>query len=364
MQVDDDTFAHYQKNTPELLDAVVVGEAEHVMRRDPETDYCVKFSDGWCSIQQTYGEDALGDACYFFPRVTRLLGGTLLQTASLSCPEIARLALFEENSSRSHYEAEDDVARLPLTLRDYLPSALQAEDALAIHRAFLVAASSETVSVEQMIAQLHSVAQSLACLDMTSWASAVDFYLNTAATRLPSAESHLADPFNLFYALSGLVAATTPTKRPRLDLVLNTMREALALTEGASSLAEGQSVPLTPFHLERYRVMQQQWVSENARLQPLFRRWLQVQLKAALFPFSGFGDSLPNRVAIMGIRFATLKLALQCHLFQHQTLSDEALLTIAQSLSRFMDHLADPAFSVRIYEETGWLRLDRLRGIL
>ena len=50
MQLDPVRKKLYEKEAPELMDAVTSGEAELIMKRDPETDYCVKFDDGWCSI--------------------------------------------------------------------------------------------------------------------------------------------------------------------------------------------------------------------------------------------------------------------------------------------------------------------------
>jgi len=37
---------------------------------------------------------------------------------------------------------------------------------------------------------------------------------------------------------------------------------------------------------------------------------------------------------------------------------------IIQSLSRLLDHLGDPAFSLKIYAETGWIKEARMRGLL
>lgn len=75
MQLDDVTFRKYESEAPELLDAVAQGhDGGHIMRRDKQTDFCVKFTDGLCGIHKDYGSDFLGDACHFFPRVTRQVG--------------------------------------------------------------------------------------------------------------------------------------------------------------------------------------------------------------------------------------------------------------------------------------------------
>jgi hypothetical protein len=65
------------------------------------------------------------------------------------------------------------------------------------------------------------------------------------------------------------------------------------------------------------------------------------------------------------VRFATFKLALMSASVIHKIeLPEETVVRIAQSLSRFLDHLGDAYFSLKIYGETGWDQEARLRGLL
>jgi len=134
MQLTKETVDKYTREAPELMEAVSTGEAEFIMRRDPVTDYCVKFDAGWCGIHRDYGEDFLGDACHFYPRVTRALGGTIITTAALSCPETARLMLYGDDTLAMGARSE---MRTPFSLRNVLPEHLNEDAALAIHQQFL-----------------------------------------------------------------------------------------------------------------------------------------------------------------------------------------------------------------------------------
>ncbi|MFS0919248.1 flagellin lysine-N-methylase [Brevibacillus sp. 179-C 1.1 NHS] len=49
--------------------------------------------DGLCEIQLKLGEDYLSTTCAEYPRVTNVINGGFEQSASMSCPEAARLAL-------------------------------------------------------------------------------------------------------------------------------------------------------------------------------------------------------------------------------------------------------------------------------
>lgn len=53
--------------------------------------------DQLCTIQLKLGEDYLSDTCKFYPRVTNRVNGILEKSATLSCPEAARLALLNPN---------------------------------------------------------------------------------------------------------------------------------------------------------------------------------------------------------------------------------------------------------------------------
>jgi len=54
-----------------------------------------------------------------------------------------------------------------------------------------------------------------------------------------------------------------------------------------------------------------------------------------------------------------------CSCFEKTSLlTEEELVRVIQGLSRFLDHLADPTLSIKIYQEVGWLREARLRSLI
>jgi len=356
MQVDKATVARYEAEAPELMEFVTSGEAEHIMKRDAETDYCVKFDKGWCGIHAAKGTDFLGDACHFFPRVTRQLGDTVLQTATISCPEVARRALL---ASTDTDWAEPETGRTPFSLTNYLPDGLENDKALDVHKAFLQAAIAEDASAGQIVARLHAVVQSMQMVDIATWPMAVEFYLKSADSRLSSPEAKTEDPFHLYHSLAGLVGAARKSNRPRLEAVLETLEKALDIQTDITTGA----IDFGPDSMKNLQSMREGWQFVNDQWQPYFKRWIRAQLGTALFPFAGFGETLTDRITIIGVRLATLQLALQSHLFVHQTLTEEDAITITQSLARFLDHLADPTLTMQIYNETGWVKTSRLQGL-
>lgn len=358
--MDDATISRYQNHAPELLDAVTEGhDGGHIMRRDPKSDFCVKFTDGLCGIHRDYGSDFLGDACHFYPRVTRKISDEVVMTALMSCPEVARLALFADDAFMLNEGAVD---RLPYTLKDYAPEGMSAADALEVHQAFIAAALDDTHTAAHNLARIVSVAHSLAAFGSESWKMAVPFYLKSAHERLAAAEASNVDPFNLLHALMGIVSAAGAQNRPRLLDTIADMEKALHVKldwEGLGIRATGDSVAA-------FAQMEEEWNQHYARqFEPVLRRWVAMQLSVALFPFSGFGQTVQDRALIIGVRFATVRLALMsaCHM-AGSAIEEAQTVRIIQSLSRVLDHLADPQLSLKVYEEPGWLREARLRALM
>lgn len=359
MQLDDTRFALYQSKAPELLSAVTSGEAAHIMRRDPATDYCVKFEGGLCGIHKKYGTDFLGDACHFYPRITRKFGDTYLQSASLSCPEIVRLALYGDTPFVPSSVVTD---RTPTQMKEYLPEGITADQAIELQHLFVNAVADESVSPEHALMRLHTVGQSLSTLPQKEWPSAAPFFLRMADGRLLEPEHDSADGYRLVQILEGLVGAAKPSSRPRLDETRKEMQNTLGIRIAANTF----DILSESGDFGTYSRLCALWKKSAAnQMAPILRRWLQAQLTMMGFPFSGFGTTLNERTMLLAGRFATLRLALMSAMDKQGTPPDAATtVRIVQSLSRFIDHLAEPAFTLLAYEEAGWNDPARLRGLV
>ena len=353
MQVDPARIALYKKEAPELLQAVTSGEAEHIMRRDPVTDYCVKFDNGLCSIHKARGTNFLGDACHFYPRITRRFGEAHLQSASLSCPEITRLILY---GVAPFAPDELSLERLPSTLNNYLPEEITATDAFAVQRAFLEIGDDETITAERMLMRIVSTAHSLHRIAKKDWIGGIKFILRMSESTLPNPEIDFADGYHLMQVLEALIGASKPSVRPRLDATRQSILQALDI----KITADNYEVVTQSGDFTTYQKLWERWQESRPQMAPILKRWLQAQITMSSFPFSGFGRDLQERAVTLAIRFATLRLALM----SAPSLEQSEVIRIVQSFSRFIDHLADPELSMLAYKELGWTSLARLRGVV
>lgn len=360
MQLDSITQARYTREAPELFESVTGSGENAIMKRDPASDFCVKFEGGLCGIQSRYGEQFLGDACFFYPRSARMLGGEVAMTGTLSCPEIARLSLLRETDPFAPSMVGTE--RLPLSLTDYLPEGLNPTQAKAIHRRFLDSALDEAATPERNCMRIFTSADSLSHITASAWPDAVPFYFEHADASLLAPESSETDPVYLLQALCGLVTAAKYLHHFRLMQTIREMEQALHVTIRMDSLM----IAALPDSAHAVQALQTRWKNEwQAQFAPLLRRYLAMQVSLALFPFAGFGMTLPQRAAVIGIRFATVKLALMslCQATNGKP-QETDVVRVVQSISRFLDHLAEADFSIKIYTETGWLKPARLRGLL
>lgn len=359
MQVDDGTRARYDERFPELHEFVEkLEDGTHVMRKDPNTGFCVKFEGGLCSLHKKYGEDALGDACHFYPRSARALSNEVVVTGAMSCPEMARLQLIE--GALSHAPATTD--RLHFSIKDYTLGGLSSQSAWGVHQSFTQCVANSDQQAEWLVLMLLATVQGLETLEAEKWPEAAPFYLRMAEGRMVPAEADVADPLNVFLSLVALFSMAHGLKNPRLEALIARVGTALDVTIDGPNF-ELRHGPKTPEVLDS---LKEAWEARGEMVAaPWLRRWLHAQLSQSLFPFAGFGDSLSDRVVIIGVRLALLKLCLATRLLgRTEMLTAEEMVEDAQVLARFMDHLADPTMSMNIYQDTGWVRMARLRGLL
>lgn len=356
MQVDDATIARYREQAPELLEAVEEDNGLMVMRRNPATRHCIKMEDGWCSIHKKFGSEMLGDACHFYPRVTRMCGGKTLMTATPSCPEVVRLLLAMEDPFTP---VTHTIERVPHQMKQYLPEGVDEAVAIAVHEAMLETAMDQTIAPEQALARLSSVARSLPMLDKKTLDQSVPVYLRLADGRLPAPESHPADHFNLLHALCGLIVASQKPVSPRLQQTISDMETALKVTLDWQNTL----IQLSEKSEGAVQKIWDDWRESSGHYDHALRRFLALQCSLHFFPFAGLGNMAQEKITFIGVRFSIIKLALACAHHLHGALPEEEVVRIIQSLSRFLDHLGDATFSLAIFNETGWIKEARLRAL-
>ncbi len=370
MQIGAATIAKYEKYAPELLQAVDVANDGNIMKRDSCSDFCVKYEAGLCSIHRDYGEDFLGDACNFFPRATRKMGSHILMSAALSCPEIVRLCVINEgvisngavNNDADNYYDKVQTANLPESIKDYALSDLSDNDAVAFHQILVQHVLSPNITAEQALINITTTLDALAMQPTENWAGATPMYLKFAQGRMAKPQANIADAFNLANILAMLANLTTNQINPRLTNTINLITQALNVQFDANA----GTLILGNDSAEIWQNASEKWLAEwQTPLQPVLKKWLATELALNFFPFSGLGDDFVQRLTILCVRYATVRLAIIAHHITHNAMpSDVELVVIIQSLARFLDHLSDAETMLNFCDQAGWNTQNRLNGLL
>lgn len=336
MPIDAAQIEHYQANAPELLDLIDKNAKE--MRRDAAGD-CTALEGGLCAIHAKYGEGFLGDSCHFFPRLFQRRGEEGRMAASLSCPEAARLFAVHATP----------LALAPLAI-DRLPPRIAAPftDAReeALHETCIAYVQDAAYTPETIMARLIRQAYRWETMPREQWA-----WHDVTTSTAP--EARASDPLALLYALM-LLSQFSGQKSARLREMAATMENALA----ASLDWEVRTIHSSPDTVLRIEALRAAPPGEAT--QELMRHWIALQLVSAAFPFGGLHRvNIRERITLIAVRFATLRLALAC--VPHDTASQA---DTVQRLARLHDHLSDPALPLTLYADAGWSSEARLLGLV
>lgn len=361
IQMDDMIIRKYKEESPELLKHIIKEEHGHAMQVRPDNGACCQLENGLCNIHLQKGTDFLSDACHFYPRITRSLGDIIVMNATLSCPEIARLALTEKEAFKQIEMLLPD--RVPLSIKNYLPEGLTAHSAQDIILLFNRLFNNPNYSTEENILRLLSIARALDAISPADWKTAIPVYADMAESLLPQAEPNPIDKINLLHALAGIAIATRAQFKPRLHKIIQTISSVLQINLNW----ETGSISTPKSSLTSIQLVQQAWDDTYKKLyEDTFSKWLLAQISASFFPFINLTQkTIYEQAVLIAGQFATVKLAFACISYaEGKELSIAEQITIIQSIARCYEHLANPRFILDIYESAGWIRESRLRALI
>jgi lysine-N-methylase len=358
MQVDDAHINLYNSKLSELSFFVTEEAGCKVMKRDSKTDKCLKLEEGLCGIHKQFGADALGDACYFYPRITRKVEGSVLQSATLSCPETARLVLYGD----SPFSLENiQVNRLPESIKEVLTKGVTAEDFFLVQQKILTAIE-ESENVTKALEKLIGCIYSFQLFASERWAGGISLFLNSAESKLPEIKRNEEDFYHILITTYGLLHATHKKPNPRFREVLEKIQSKLGIMIDSNTLEVATMNNETPYFQPMINIWQQ---NSASGLDKVMKRWLQAQVVMHAYPYAGFGSDIRGKTMNLIVRFAITRLGLMAYTDNEgNPPSEEDVIKVVQSVSRFMDHLGSPELSEKLYANMNWNEESYMRGLV
>jgi hypothetical protein len=251
--------------------------------------------------------------------------------------------------------------RLPYTVKDYAQAEFNNDQALIIHHHIIEYISNANFSASQILSHLASLARSLDNIKKESWPEAIDFLLSTASSRLIPSHKNQNDIYNLINALI-IILKSTKLNYPRLNTILGSIENSLNIKiDQENLLIIKDSINSSGYEQLTKKIN----VEATADLEIIMKKYLQAQISNTLFPFSGIGVNLNQKILFIAIKFATIRLAILCHISSGGDLPEEnILIQIIQAISRVYDHITDPKLLLIICQDFGWVSESRLLAVI
>lgn len=268
-----------------LYENLIVKDSDGYQIAKGADGHCVALTAGSCKVHAQHGEQALSNICANFPRMFRLINGSLVKSASMGCPEIARLCLYGEDPFRLE-EAQQDDFHLS-DVRDQSFDGLQAADRRKVVRTLLDLVLEPGTTVGLALKRIFALAERLAPLPYAQWAGVIDSL---------QAETEAGSP-------------AIPTEPLTTDPLLAVLAEAAQQPKLADSLRDRVAALSAG---DQYRSLYRGEV--RSALEPILKRFIAAEMTRTGFPFvsitsagQDYGLNLPEWAANLAIRTLTLR---------------------------------------------------------
>lgn len=279
-----------------LYENLIVKDAGGYQIAKRPDGHCVALEGGRCKVHAQFGEQALSNICANFPRMFRLINGSLVKSASMGCPEITRLCLFGDDPFHLNEIQQDDFHLTDANNQAF--EGLDAADWYALVNTPLQLALAPEVSAEQALMRLFDMASRLSSLPHSGWAESLPTlmadYRQAAAQEAPPA----ADPL-VSVLMDILNGPKVPTALPQRVL---------------GALADENRALLKPAYPDLYHG------HVRATLEPILKRFIAAEMTRTGFPFisttsagQDYGLNLAEWGATLAIRTLTLRYLLLAH---------------------------------------------------
>ncbi|MBP1992648.1 flagellin lysine-N-methylase [Paenibacillus eucommiae] len=362
VSIDQSTYRKYNKVRDSVLKPLLDKKVTRNRTNPTDANYAkIKLNEdakcpllnetGLCKIQVQLGEELLSDTCATYPRVTNQTNGVMERSASVSCPEIARLALLNPDGMEFDEIEESADVRFRFTRR------LDERTESAPDKAQKHFWELRIISIQILQNRSYKLADRLVILGMLF--NKVQEYVEAKRvdeiplliaeyTRLLEDGSMKAglNSIPVLYAIQMEIMKGISDERYVLGV--NNSRYIECFTETLHGISYTENTPVEEI-AERYKYAhdlyfkplmdQHEYIMENYLVNYVFKN---------MFPFGGH-PSVVDDYIIMVIHYALIKL----HLigmsgFHKDAFCIELVLKLIQSFAKSIEH--SPLFLRKVYD--------------
>lgn len=320
-----DNVTRHRSNQTELAYAKI--------KMDDE-EKCTLLDENYlCMVHKELGEEFLSNTCAMYPRTYKDVGGVIEKSATLSCPEAARLILLNKKGIEFTQDQEPSHTKGLVEKSEMTPHQQRVFWDLRIF--VIQTLQYRNISIEDRIISIGLFFNRLEKLSSDGKEKQLpaiieEFSTNIADGTLSASIQQL--PTNIPFQISlgkNLIEyrSTTPLMTDRYKECLRDMISGLGLNAGISD------VEVLENYQSAYKDYYQPYMKDH---EYILENYLVNYVFSKLFPFDK--KSLTASYSMLVINFSLVKLHLIGLAKFHEGLTDELVVKLVQSFSKAIDH--------------------------
>ncbi|WP_322785835.1 flagellin lysine-N-methylase [Kyrpidia tusciae] len=351
VSIDETTFIKYKRVRDPVLTRLFEKHIQRVRsNRSPDNFGKIKMDreglcpflseDKWCKVQLQLGEDFLSDTCATYPRAIHKVNGVLERSATLSCPEVARLALLRPEPMEFDLleEPEDtrQAARLVLNAADPSNAAKPAKYFWELRVFTIQVLQNRTYALADRLLWLGLFYRKADELARTGQADGIPALIGSYLHWMEQGDLH--EHLNAIPAQSPIqMKLLKELVDIRFSLGISSQRYLQCLAEclhGLQYTAEEPVENIAARYEKAYAHFYAPFMEEHGYI---LENYLVNFVFKNLFPCSG-RPSLFDDYVLMVLHYALIKMHLIGMAAFHQGLTPDLTVRLIQSFSRTVEH--------------------------
>lgn len=345
VNIEKETFTKYKKLKPSELKTQIKENVIRNRSNSSDDSYAkIKMESvgggcglmdeaGLCKVHKELGPEFLSNTCAIYPRNTNIVDGVLEKTAALSCPEVSRLVLLNEQGIEFIQDVEPRNTR---TLINYNTMTPEQQELFWDLRIFTIKTlQNRSTSIENRLIILGLFLKKFEELDAINKREKMLNLIQEFERNIDD-KSFIESIDSLPANISFQIKLCKKLFDYRTTTLMNSKRYLECVEEMVEGLgADGQHKDAEV--IQRYKdayEMNYKPFFENREY--ILENYLVNYVFMNLFPFSN--QTVTDSFSMLIINFSMIKLHLIGMAKYHQGLTDELVVKLVQSYSKTIDH--------------------------
>ena len=337
--VEEETKAKWKNHSPELLN--LVEKENNILKCNKEGD-CIKLKNGICTIHRDLGEEFLSHTCKTYPRNIVSVNGNFYMSLLLSCPEAARLVLFEDDN----YVTQRSEEFIKQRNDEYNYFGGNSATEIELYKIYKDFVQSKKFSIDEKIARMLYSAKTISKIEVHKVIDASNFLLKKVDMSFFQAETaKLQEICNLLIVFAKGVKFNSRAQ----ELVDNLKRKLKIEINFNNSTMRYSEISQILFQKQLF-----EYEKNKDYIDGLLTRVLEANLIFNFLPIKGRSKYLYDEFLIVSIKLMLIKLFMICEIENIEGIEESKIIQIVQIVEKNIYHRENYDYILELSYNAGW----------